>query len=172
LNNIIEKIIMSNSETNSFLTFSVNEEILAIDIHSVTEVKDMQKLTNIPVKMNMVIGMLPFGDEYLPVIDCREKFGYPKLEKNSKQVYILVEFKNNDNLIKLAFTADKVLGVVAIEEKNIVEMPNMGINKVDYVKGIVKIDDQSVIVLDIQKVFSIDETLLLEQVKLETIKGE
>lgn len=163
---------MDEKNNSSFLTFSVNGETLAIDIHSVTEVKDMQKLTNIPVKMNMVLGMLPFGDDYLPVVDCREKFGYPMLEEGAKQVYILVEFENKGGRVKLAFTADKVLGVVSIESKNIVDMPDMGVNKVDYVTGIVKIDGQSVVILDIQKVFSIDETLLLQQVILETQKGD
>lgn len=160
---------MDNIGTSSFLTFSVNDEVLAIDVHSVIEVKDAQKLTNLPMKIKLVMGLMMFRDEYLPVIDCREKFGYPKVDEGAKQVYIIVEFKGDNGIIRLAFTADKVLGVVSIDDKTITDMPEMGVNNVDYVKGIVKVQDNSVIILDIKKVFSIDEIMLLEKVKLETL---
>lgn len=161
---------MENSSVTSYITFSIDEEVFAIDVRSIIEVKDAQKLTKLPMRVKMVLGLMSYEDQYVPVIDSRAKFDFPASKQGGREVFIISEInKANGDPLKLAFTADKVLGVTQIDSHKISEMPRMGVNNVDYIVGITKINDRSYIILDIDKVFSVDEILLLEKTKLETV---
>lgn len=161
---------MENNSVSSYLAFSIDNEVFAIDVRSVIEVKDAQKLTKLPIRVKLVLGLMSYDDQYVPVIDSRTKFDFPAITQGSREVFIIAEMaKSNTEQLKLAFTADKVLGVMQIDSSKISEMPKMGVNNVDYVIGITKVNDKSYIILDIDKVFSVDEILLLEKTKLETV---
>lgn len=161
---------MENNSVSSYLAFSIDDEVFAIDVRSVIEVKDAQKLTKLPIRVKLVLGLMSYDDQYVPVIDSRTKFDFPAITQGSREVFIIAEMvKSDTEQLKLAFTADKVLGVMQIDSSKISEMPKMGVNNVDYVIGITKVNDKSYIILDIDKVFSVDEILLLEKTKLETV---
>ncbi len=161
---------MENNNITSYLAFSIDDEVFAIDVRSVIEVKDAQKLTKLPIKIKMVLGLMAYQDHYVPLIDSRMKFDFPPAKEGGREVYVVSEIiKPNSDSLQLAFTADKVLGVMQIDSNKISEMPNLGANKVDYIIGIAKINDRTLILLDIDKVFSVDEILLLEKTKLETV---
>lgn len=162
---------MENNSVSSYLAFSIDEEVFAIDVRSVIEVKDAQKLTKLPIRVKMVLGLMSYEDQYVPVIDSRSKFDFPAMSQGGREVFIIAEMvKQNGDQLKLAFTADKVLGVMQIDGSKISDMPKMGVNNVDYVVGITKVNDKSFIILDIDKVFSVDEILLLERTKLGTVQ--
>jgi chemotaxis signal transduction protein len=160
-----------NTIGESQLAFSLCGELMAIDVHSVVEVMDMKPLSKLPVKVNMVLGLLSHGGQYIPVVDSYAKFSMGEAPEPEKKVLVIIEVPAEDNnKSKLAFTADKVLGVVSFLPETIRDMPIIGSGKVDYVLGIADSGDNSYMILDACKLFSISEMKVLEQVSLEITK--
>lgn len=161
---------MENNETNSYLAFSIDGELFAINVQSVIEVKDAQRLTKLPIKVKMVLGLMQYADEFVPVIDSRTKFDFPRIAEGTREVFVIAEIvKSKEETFKIAFTADKVLGVIQLDNNKISDMPEMGVNKVEYIIGIAQSNGKSIIILDGNKVFSIDEIMLIENAKLEIV---
>lgn len=157
-----------NVSTVQYLTFTLEDEVFALEITKVREVLEFTSVTKVPRTPDFMRGVINLRGSVVPVIDLRLKFGMTKTEKNVNTCIIIVEVALDNDLLVLGALADSVQEVFDLSSDQIEPPPNIGTNmKTEFIKGMGKRDDQFMIMLDIDKMFSSDEIAIVRQAELE-----
>lgn len=152
----------------SFLSFQLEDETFAVNVHKVLEVLEKQHITKVPNAPHYIKGVINFRGEVIPVIESRDKFNMSPRVNNDKIVIIVLDVKKKGNNIMVAAIADQVRDVLEIKPDQIAEVPEMGSNyNTEFITGMVKVDDGFMMILDIDKIFSEEEINLLNVSNLE-----
>ena len=151
------------TETTQHLTFKLDEEVFAIDISKVREVLEYTDVTKVPQTPEFMKGVINLRGHVVPVVDLRLKFGMPEAEKTVNTCIIIVEVNVEEETAVLGALADSVQEVHDFEHDQIEPPPKIGTRlKTDFIKGMGKRDDQFIMILDIDKVFSTDELAIVQ----------
>ncbi|WP_243438895.1 chemotaxis protein CheW [Fundidesulfovibrio soli] len=151
------------SDTNNqYLTFTLGEEVFALDIASVREVLEYTAITKVPRTPEYIRGVINLRGRAVPVVDVRLKFGMASTQRTVNTCIIIVEVDLGGETTVLGALSDSVKEVMDIEPENIEPAPRIGTSiKADFIKGIGKHGEDFIILLDIDKVFSEEELLQL-----------
>lgn len=159
---------MSES-TNQYLTFTLGDEVFALDIASVREVLEYTTITKVPRTPESIRGVINLRGRAVPVVDVRLKFGMPETQRTVNTCIIIVEVRLGGEETVLGALADSVKEVMDIEPKDIEPAPRMGTSiRADFIQGIGKHGDDFIILLDIDKVFTDDELSVVSAVGEES----
>ncbi len=151
------------TEATQHLTFKLDEEVFAIDISKVREVLEYTDVTKVPRTPEFMKGVINLRGHVVPVVDLRLKFGMPEAEKTVNTCIIIVEVNVEEETAVLGALADSVQEVHDFEADQIEPAPKIGTRlKTDFIKGMGKRDDQFIMILDIDKVFSTDELAIVQ----------
>ena len=157
-----------NISTVQYLTFTLEEEVFALEITKVREVLEFTSITKVPRTPDYMMGVINLRGSVVPVIDLRLKFGMPKTEKDVNTCIIIVEVALDKDLLVIGALADSVQEVFDLSSDQIEPPPNIGTNmKTEFIKGMGKRDDHFMIILDIDKILSSDELSIVRQAELE-----
>jgi purine-binding chemotaxis protein CheW len=155
------------SDTNQYLTFTLEGEQYAISVLKVREVLEYTRITKIPKTADYMKGVINLRGNGVPVIDLRRKFGMAEAENTKGTSIIVMEVESETGRIILGALADAVQEVVELEPSQIESAPRFGTRlAVDFILGMGKKDDKFIIILDIDKIFNAEEAVFLN--KLET----
>ncbi len=148
----------STAELNQYLTFTLGEEVFALDISFVREILDDTNITRIPRTPPSMRGVLNVRGHAVPVVDLRRKFGMSPTEMTVNTCVIITEVTIEDEMAQVGALADTVQEVVEIMPANIDPPPQMG-TAIDtrYIKGMAKKDNHFIIILDVTRIFSTEE---------------
>jgi purine-binding chemotaxis protein CheW len=156
------------TETNLYLTFKLGDEMFAIYVSQVREVLDLSPITKVPQAPDFMKGMINVRGKVVPVVDLRMKFGLPPAEYTLNTRVVVVEISIDGEEVVLSALADSVHDVKEVDPDQIEPPPKMGIRwRSEFIKGIGKLDDQFIIILDIDRVFSVDELEVMKETNLE-----
>jgi purine-binding chemotaxis protein CheW len=146
------------TEVEQYLSFKLEDEVFALDITKVREVLDLKSITKVPKTPDFMRGIINLRGNVVPVVDLRLKFGMSKTEKTVTTCIIIVETKLDEDKIMIGALADSVQEVFDLNADQIEPPPTLGTKlNVDFIKGMGKLDDRLVIILNIDKVFSEEE---------------
>ena len=163
MHNREEEAVMDVRETMQYLTFRLGEEVFALDISKVREVLDYTTTTKVPRTPEFMRGVINLRGSVVPVVDLRLKFGMPKTEKTVSTCIIIVEVTVDDETTVLGALADSVQEVMDLDPANIEPAPKIGTRlDTSFIKGMGKRDGSFVIILDIDRVFSVSELALAQ----------
>lgn len=158
------------SRTTQYLTFKLADEVFALDISKVREVLDFTAITKVPRTPEFMRGVINLRGNVVPVVDMRLKFGMSATEKTVNTCIIIVEIALDGDTTILGALADAVQEVLELEPGQIEPAPRIGTRlKTDFIKGMGKRDNQFIIILDIDKVFSVDELSLVQEAGQQTV---
>ncbi|MEO5357258.1 MAG: chemotaxis protein CheW [Nitrospirae bacterium YQR-1] len=150
-------------ENNQFLTFKLGDEVFAINIMKVKEVLEFDTITKVPRTPGFMRGVINLRGSVVPVIDLRLKFSMSETQKTVNTCIIIVEVSIEGQSTALGALADAVDEVVGMDSANIEEPPKIGTTlSGDFIAGMGRKDDSFVMILDIDKVFSLEELSLLK----------
>lgn len=150
------------NETNQYLTFHLDEERFSLDITQVKEVLDFTTITKVPRTPDFMRGVINLRGGVVPVIDLRLKMGMPETVKTVHTRIIIVEVTIDGDATILGVIADSVEEVCDIDSDMILLPPKIGTRlKTDFIKGMGKLGEEFVIILDIDKVFSSEEIAIV-----------
>jgi purine-binding chemotaxis protein CheW len=156
----------SETETNQFLTFKLDEEIFALDIAKVREVLDFTTVTKVPQTPEFMRGVINLRGNVVPVLDLRLKFGMPITEKTVNTCIVITEIQMEGETLILGAMADSVQEVLDLEPEQIEPPPKIGAKlNIDFIRGMGKRGDDFIIILDIDRVFSDDELNFTQDLK-------
>jgi len=148
-------------ETALYLTFMLEKEMFAVDVAQVREILDLNEITKVPNSPDFMQGIINVRGSVVPVVDLRMKFGLEKKENTTDTRIVVLELVMDDTVVVLGATADSVHEVLEIEAEHIEPPPTIGSRwRTDFIKGIGKRDEQFIIIIDIDGVFSSDELVL------------
>ena len=152
-------------EATQHLTFKLDDEVFAIDISTVREVLEFSTVTKVPRTPDFMCGVINLRGGVVPVVDLRLKFGMAEAEKTVNTCIIIVEVSVDGQSTVLGALADSVQEVHDFEADQIEPAPKIGTKlNTDFIRGMGKRDDQFIMILDIDKVFSSDELAIVQDV--------
>ena len=158
--------IASNAESCQVLTFKLGEEVFGVNIMSVREVLDYTNVTKVPQTPDFMRGVINLRGSVVPVIDLKLKFGISATERTVNTCIIIVEVKLDEESAILGALADSVQEVVDFEKELIEPAPKIGTHlNTEFIYGMAKKEEGFVIILDIDKVFSVDELSVCSSVQ-------
>lgn len=150
-------------ETRQYLTFSLNHEIFAIDVIKAREILDMSTITQIPRTPDYMLGVINLRSSVVPVIDMRLKLGMDRVEHSVDSCIIVMEVSVDNEPITVGALVDSVQEVIDLDPTQIEPPPRIGTRlKTEYLRGMGKHEEDFIMILDIDKVFSSEEMSLVQ----------
>jgi purine-binding chemotaxis protein CheW len=156
--------VASITETTQYLTFRLEDELFALDIGKVREVLDFTTITKVPKTPEYMRGVINLRGSVVPVVDLRLKFGKSMAEQTVNTCVIIVEVEMGAEKVVMGAMADAVQEVLDLDPDQIEPPPRIGTNlNLDFIRGMGKHADQFIIILDIDKVFTIHEVEMVRE---------
>lgn len=153
------------NESNQFLTFTLGKEIFAVEISTVREVLELTEVTRIPRTAKFMRGVINLRGNAVPVVDMRRKLGMLAQQDTVDTCVIIVEIPFDGDVAVMGALVDSVREVFEMEPGSIEPAPKMGAAvDVNYIKGMGRQNGQFVIIMDIGKVFSVEELTIAKDV--------
>jgi purine-binding chemotaxis protein CheW len=156
-------------QTSQYLTFKLDNEVFALDISKVREVLDFTPITRVPRMPEFMRGVIDLRGSVVPVIDLRLTFGMSQTVRTVNTCVIIVEVTLDNETAVLGALADSVQEVLDLGPDYIEPAPKIGTRlNTEFIKGMGRQNDQFVIILDIDKVLTSGELLLMRDALSET----
>jgi purine-binding chemotaxis protein CheW len=141
-----------------YLTFKLANEEYGLEILKVQEIIKMMDITRVPRTPEFVKGVINLRGKVIPVVDLRLKFGMQEKEITEKTCVIVVQIASDDSTVTIGTIVDEVSEVLDIDSAEIEPAPAMGSGMdAQFILGMAKARGSVKILLDIDKVLSIDE---------------
>ncbi|MDH5381008.1 MAG: chemotaxis protein CheW [Cyclobacteriaceae bacterium] len=150
-----------NYNVHQLIVFRQGTEEYALHIDQIKEVVITPNVTRMPQTPSYIRGVANIRGNIIAIIDLEDKFGLKDpdeiVEKAEKDYTLVIESED----MKIGILVKEVPNTLAISEKDIddgISSVSEGISSdKNYIKGIVKIDNRLVILIDIFKVMTKNE---------------
>jgi purine-binding chemotaxis protein CheW len=147
---------------DTYLTFSLGKEYFAINVDQVEKILEFQPVTEVPKSPEYMLGVFNMRGEVIPMIDTRIKFGMEKTEVTASTCILVITIDNEGEKIKLGSLVDSVNEVVKYNKNEIIPLPTVGKqNKAEFLHGVLKHGDKFILLVNADKIFSVDEIIEL-----------
>ncbi|MEG1609877.1 MAG: chemotaxis protein CheW [Bilophila sp.] len=136
------------------VTFKIAEEEFGVDILKVQEIIRMMPITKVPNAPPFVEGVINLRGKVIPVIDMRKRFGMAASPHDSQTRIEVMDLQGQI----IGFVVDAVSEVLRIKESTVEPPPPVvaGIGS-EYMRGVGKLQDRLLILLDLDKLLSENE---------------
>ena len=131
--------------------FQLGNEEYGIDILKVQEINRVTDITKIPQSPDFVEGVINLRGNIIPIIDLRKRFRMPEREHDRQTRIVVGEIDDRT----VGFIVDAVSEVIRLPV-NTVEPPPPIVSggKAEYIKGVGKLEDRLLMLLDIDKILT------------------
>ncbi|TVQ14696.1 MAG: chemotaxis protein CheW [Bacteroidetes bacterium] len=148
----------------SYLSFRLGEEMFSADVSKVLEILEMRAITKVPRSPSYMRGVINLRGSVLPVLDTRIKFGMAATEDTVDTCIVVLNVIMEGEPLTLGALVDSVEEVLELTEADIEAPPTIGSKfNPEYMHGMVKMDDSFIMVLNVDKVFSTDELVMVAE---------
>jgi len=155
----------ANSEAEQYLTFIMADEEYGVDILRVQEIRGWDNVTPIPNTPPHIKGVINLRGTIVPIIDLRERFGLEKTDYNATTVVIVLKVISDERERIMGIVVDAVSDVYNVGEDEMKPAPDFGnAVSIDFVKGLVTVDEKMLIILSIDEMLSSKELKITDRV--------
>ncbi len=171
---------VNNNVLMKYLTFRLGSEFYAVNIVTVREIFEYGEITAMPMMPEFICGAINLRGRAVPVIDLAKRMQQGAAEFSNRACIVIVEMHYNDTKMDVGVIVDAVSRVIDLSDSEIDNTPTFGGNiRTDFITGLGKVEDKFVIILNMEKVLSMDDLRAIsevapnaetnqEQAKLET----
>lgn len=160
---VLNQQLIKTVDARQFVTFTIDDEEFGIEILKVQEIIGYTKPTHVPNTPDFVSGVINLRGVIIPVIDLRIKFNMPQKEYDKYTVIVIVEIATKI----MGIVVDAVSDVLILNDKDIQDAPEFSKFKSEHLKGMGKVGDKLVVLLDIDKILTYYEFKRLGDIKEE-----
>jgi len=147
-------------ETTSYLTFTLENELFASPVNRVINILEMCQITPVPLAPDYMVGVINLRGSVLPLIDTRIKFEMSKTEFTPNTCILVLDIEYENEKVFVGALVDSVQEVIEIKEDDILPAPSIGTKfKSENIKGVAHIDDKFIMILDMDRVFSVNANI-------------
>ena len=147
-----------------FVTLGIDREVFAVPVETVVEILDMREMFRVPDAPAHLAGLIDVRGRSVPVIDLRLKLGLPAAAVTETTRIMVLEVPVADRKLVLGLVADRVFEVAPLDDGRIEPPPDIGTRwRSDYIRGVGRRGDSFVVVFDLSRLFTSDESALLGQ---------
>jgi len=141
-----------------YLTFVLSGEQYCVALEKVQQIIQLEPITRVPLSPPFILGVINLRGKVVPVVDLRIKFDMMVTQNTEITCMVVLQLSSSDSPFTVAFLIDEVKEVTRINEESIEEVPEFGASlDVSFLMGVAKINDTVRMLLDIDKLFSLDE---------------
>jgi len=161
--------VATETEEEQLVVFELSQESYGVDIGTVNTIIRMQRITHVPRAPKFVEGVINLRGSIIPVIDLRKRFELAAFEETKASRIVVVE------------TAAGLIGLVvdAVTEtlslaRDASEPPSSIVTTADshYLRGVAKLEDRLIILLDLERIFGESESEELRDVGAAMAEAE
>jgi purine-binding chemotaxis protein CheW len=150
---------MPDKDSTQYLSFFLGGEAYAIGILRVREILEYQAPTRVPQTPPSIRGVINLRGRVIPIVDLALKFGLPPTQATKWTCIIVVETTIGGETAVMGVLADSVNEVTDLPPTEIEAAPSFGTRvKVDYLRGMGRAGQRFILLLDIDRVLSAEET--------------
>jgi len=156
-------------ESRQYLTFTLGGEVFAVGILNVKEIIEYGSLTEIPMMPAFIRGVINLRGAVVPVIDLTVRFGSSPATIGRRTCIVIVEMtqevEGQSVRQDIGVIVDCVNEVLEIPAQDIEPPPGFGAKiRADFIQGMGKVAGKFVIILNVERVLSVDEMAMLANV--------
>lgn len=145
-------------ESGQYLTFLLGDETFAFNVLKINEVMEVSQITRIPGANEVMMGVINLRGTVVPVVDLRKKLNMPEKEHTIDTSIIIVDTSYGEDKVTLGVLVDAAKKVIMLDSTQLEPPPKVGMNlKIEYITAIGKHDNNFIILLDSDKIFSEEE---------------
>ena len=145
-------------ERQQYLAFTLAGGEYAVGILKVKEILQYEELTRVPSTPRSIRGILNLRGSVIPVVDLAVKFGLPETAVTKRTCVLVVEAAVGGVPTVMGLVAEAVSEVIELGADDVEEPPVFGTRvQVDHLPGMGKVGKRFVLLLDIDRVLSVEE---------------
>jgi purine-binding chemotaxis protein CheW len=153
-----------------YLTFNLKEAMYAIGILRIKEILEYSNVTPVPMMPNFIKGVINLRGAVVPVVDLAARFGAEQSNIVKRTCIVIIEVLNDDVMQDIGVMVDAVSEVIEISNNDIEPAPAFGAQiRVDFIQGMGKVNGNFVIILQVDKVLSVQEMTMVSTLVQEQI---
>lgn len=150
------------NKINSYLSFKLGEETFAANVGKVLNILEMVKITKVPKAPAYMKGVINLRGTVLPLVDTRVKFGMSETEYTANTCILVLDIDMDDDTVQVGALVDSVQEVLELNDKDILPPPSIGSKyKSEFIEGMARSNDQFIMILNMDMIFSTDELAML-----------
>lgn len=158
----VPRLSEADGTPQQYLTFQLSGEPYAVNIHSIREIIEYGALTTVPLMPESIRGVINLRGMVVPVVDLASRLGKPQTEITRRTCIVILELgafdSTSDSGQTLGMVVDAVSEVLEIATADIEPPPAFGSGiRSEFIAGMGKMNGGFVILLDAQRVLSVDE---------------
>src|SRR5258708_7572637 len=152
------------AERAQYLGFYIGGEEYAIGILRVREILEYDTVTKVPTTPPSIRGVINLRGSVVPVVDLAVKFGLPESVVSKRTCIVVVEVDLDGERAVMGVLADAVSQVIDLPASEVEPPPPFGTRvRVDRLIGMGRAGRKFVLLLDIDKLLSLDELEIASQ---------
>ena len=134
-----------------YVIFQIGEGHYAIPLTEISQIIRYENVTDVPTAPPFVDGVMNIGGEVIAVVNLRNRFFLPAAEITRKSRVIILQRQDS----RYGVLVDSVREILDLDEDSIApEAASVFGMKAEFVRGIAKIRDHVLVLLDIFKILS------------------
>ena len=149
-----------SGKTVQVVSFALGSEEYGVDIAQVQEINRMIAITRVPQAPPSMEGVINLRGRLIPIIDLRTRFGMERAQRTKHTRIVVTEISSK----RLGMVVDSVSEVLRIPVEQIEDAPDLvaGVDT-EYIRGVGKLEDRLIILLDLGRVISSAEKAELQK---------
>jgi purine-binding chemotaxis protein CheW len=152
-----------NEGSRQYVIFRLAEELFGVDVARTREILSLTPVTRVPQTPDYLLGVINLRGQVVPVVDMRLKLNLDAQEQTEDSCIIVVEVQVDGEPIVVGAMADAVSEVLEIRADQIEPPPRLGTRlNTEYIKGMGKVGEEFLILLNIDRVFNSDELSIVQ----------
>jgi purine-binding chemotaxis protein CheW len=148
------------------VAFTLDEGHYALDLSAVERIIQTVEVTLLPEAPDIVLGVINIHGKIIPVVNIRRRFHLPEKDIEPTNRLIIAHTLKRT----VALVVDVVLGVIETPEDRVVKADTV-LPGMDYVQGVVKMEDGMILIHDLNKFLSLEEEKTLDTAIINNTKG-
>jgi purine-binding chemotaxis protein CheW len=154
----------SREDALQYLTFSLGDEVFAMDIRTVREIIQHGAMTVVPLMPEFVRGVINLRGAVVPVIDLQSRFGRPVAQFGKKTCVIIFDVGPDGDKVELGLLVDAVSEVIDIASSQIEPPPPFGTSiQREFIHGLGKVGSEFIVILEPERALNIDDMAALAE---------
>lgn len=152
----------NSDDEQQYLTFIMAGEEYGVDILTVQEIRGWEPTTVIPNAPDYIKGVINLRGTIVPIMDLRSRFGLERVEYSPVTVVIILKVETDRGERVMGIVVDAVSDVHSISDSDTQNSPELieDLNT-EFIRSLVSVDDNMIILLNVQRLLTIDKKLLI-----------
>jgi len=153
-----------SASTLQYLTFTLGDEVFAMDMRMVREIIQFGAITVVPLMPAFVRGVINLRGAVVPVIDLKVRFDRERANIGKKTCIIIFNSSYEGDRVQLGLMVDAVSEVIDISTAQIDPPPQFGSTiQREFISGMGKVDGEFVVIIEPDRALNIEEMAVLAE---------